>query len=202
MSTETTKLTQELAAKAKADATSIKKAIGSIASRSTKLQADIHNTALAAMAHCQTYGNATLVLDLYVALPNGQRRKALVKWVHAFSPIRVLDRKSDKDGPKVGVQKQDAKTFTPFNLDDAATTPYYDYMTEEQVSQFTVGEFDLSSILQKRYDRLIEGQVRGVVGIKYLEELKAVTSAATTLGIELTDSTEVIKAKVDTQLAA
>ena len=69
--------------------TEILKSIKSINARSAKLQRDIHAVAVECLQHAEAHGDATLMKSLYLALPTGQRREALLVWCNTYSPLRV-----------------------------------------------------------------------------------------------------------------
>lgn len=93
--------------------------IKTVCTSAARLQVRIHEIALECLQHAQEHGDATLINTLYRGLPTGQRTESLRVWVETYSPIRF---KSDGG---VGVLKAEAKAFTPYDLVNAETNPYY-----------------------------------------------------------------------------
>lgn len=102
------------------DGKKIDAGIASIAKRSAKLSADIHTYGVQALLHALTHSDPRKVDAILKALHKANRPEAFKVWVEANSPIRW-----NGDG-KIGMQKPDAKAFTPFNIDGANAKPYYE----------------------------------------------------------------------------
>lgn len=86
-----------------------------------KLNVLIHDTGMLILEHAKEHGDCTRALSLVKAMPASMRRTMLIQWIETFSPIRV--RFNDD---KVGMLKEKAKTYTPFDLKGAAATPFYE----------------------------------------------------------------------------
>lgn len=110
------KLTNE--AKPKVDA--LDKRIDAIVKRSNTLATDIHNVAVDCLKHAQEHNDPRKMDRLYSGLHRACRPEALKVWVQTHSPIRW-----NGDG-KVGMLKQTAKAYTPFNVPAAEASPYYE----------------------------------------------------------------------------
>ena len=99
----------------------IDSAIKRIITNSTKLNMLIHTTAMAIAEHAKEHGDCTRALSLVKAMPASMRRTMLVLWFNTYTPIRVV-----LANDKVGMLKDSAKTFTPFDLDAGNETPFFD----------------------------------------------------------------------------
>ncbi len=108
---------------------SIIRQINSVCRRATTLQTDIHNVAVRCMEHAEKHGDVSLMYKLFWGLPSGQRRKALLVWVEAFSPISI---NATDPNHKCGLLKEGVnKNYRPFNIEGAKATPYFEYSNEE-----------------------------------------------------------------------
>lgn len=113
------------------------KNVKTIATSGAKLDMLVHTTAVAGLLLIQNDGNVTRMDQLLAALPKGYRKQAFTLWVQAHSPIRW-----NGDG-KIGLQKADAKTFTPFNIEAAEQVPFWDFTQDD----IRVGKLSLDVIL-------------------------------------------------------
>ncbi len=119
------------------DGKTIDKKIAGIKTRSATLATDIHNVAVSCIAHCQEHRDATKAKRLVDALSKANRPETLKAWFMAYSPIRF-----NGDGD-VKLAKEGTKGYTPFDLDGAAKTPYYEKFREEDAAkQLAVGDVD------------------------------------------------------------
>lgn len=103
-----------------------------VATNSRKLNELIHDTAVQCMLHAQQHGDCTLMDNLVKSLHRGARVKALRIWVEDFSPIRW------NGDDKVGILNEKAKTYTPYQIEEAQAKPFYDYTTENQKQPLTL----------------------------------------------------------------
>lgn len=125
-----------------ASARSILALVAKIGKAANKLQVMIHTCAMQAMVHAQTYGDANPMGQLYLILPNGQRREALVDWVHANSPIVIRDK-----GKRIGITPADEKGFVAWNLEQAQAVPYYE---KDERALKPAGEYDPVKALEQK----------------------------------------------------
>jgi len=134
----------------------IQKNIKTIVTTGNKLNMLIHTTAVLVLEHAKEHGDCSTAKDLLNAMPASMRRTMLKLWFESYSPIRF----QMKDGVaiKVGMLKEAAKGFTPFNVDDARETPFF--TLAEQNPEGKVLDFDqimnLVKGLAKRIDKQIE----------------------------------------------
>jgi len=77
--------------------TAIEKAITSIKSAGTKLDAAIQVAGLSIIMHVDGCGDSTLADRLFNAMAKGSRRNALAEWLVTFGKMRVLDSKNKDD---------------------------------------------------------------------------------------------------------
>lgn len=132
--------------------------IAKISANASKLQEQIHFAGLNAMAHALQHGDATIMQALYNALPNGQRREALLVWCNKYSPIRVVQK-----GKKCGLLKEGVhKEYVPFDIEGAAASPYYN-LDEKNGFKLDVDSMNFKAIVMaalkqklKRLDKAIE----------------------------------------------
>jgi hypothetical protein len=131
--------------------------IKTIGVQSTKLQARIHEVACMCLAHAEQHGDATLAQALYNELPNGQRREAVLEWIHLYSPVRIRQK-----GEKVGILKDTNKDYRPFDMEGAEANPYW---TQDERSMFKLdaATLDFDTIVRaaligkiKKIDQAIE----------------------------------------------
>lgn len=174
-----------------ASASAISKSIKSIRTRSTKLQTDIHDCAVACLTHAMTFSDARPAKALYDALPKSQRREALYEWIQKYSPVRW----NNKTG-KCGLLKETAKTYNPFDIETATANPYWNL--EERALMHT-GNFDMETVLNREYRKLRSQEmaikefpdlIEVDEGFNIEAELKKCLVMAEVLDIELTEPTE------------
>ena len=106
----------------------IQKNIKSIVTSSAKLNVLIHTTAVLVAEHARPqadggHGDCSTAKDLINAMPASMRRTMLKLWFETYTPIRF----QMKDGlaVKVGMLKDTAKGFTPFDIEAGRETPFY-----------------------------------------------------------------------------
>jgi len=144
----------------------IQKNIKQITTSAAKLNMLIHTTGMLVIEHARPqadggHGDCSIALNLINAMPASMRRTMLKLWFETYSPIRF----QMKDGlcVKVGMLKDTAKGFTPFNVDDARENPFF--TLAEQNPEGKVLDFDaiLNMVkgLSKRIDKQVEeGKVK------------------------------------------
>ena len=140
--------------------TEILKSIKSINARSAKLQRDIHAVAVECLQHAEAHGDATLMKSLYLALPTGQRREALLVWCNTYSPLRVT-----QQGQNCGLLKKDSPKYVPFDIEAANANPYY-ALSERSIG-FKASPLDMEKILRKAWAKAIEVEILTERGIDY-----------------------------------
>jgi hypothetical protein len=162
----------------------IDKNIKLVATNGAKLNLLIHATAMLVVQHAKEHGDCTRALTLVKAMPASMRRTMLVLWFSTYTPIRVVD-KNDK----VGILKENAKGYTPWDLEGADATPFYDLA--EQNPEGKVLDFAalvaLVSRLSKQIDKKIE---EGKVEAADVESAKAISVAIAGLKFERVKPTD------------
>ena len=138
----------------------ILKSIKLISTRSAKLQRDIHAVAVECLQHAEAYGDATLMQSLYLALPTGQRREALLVWCNTYSPLRVT-----QQGQNCGLLKKDSPKYVPFDIESAIANPYY-ALSERSIG-FKASPLDMEKVLRKAWAKAIEVEILTERGIDY-----------------------------------
>jgi len=150
----------------------INKAITSIVARSTKLDGDIHATAIQTMMHAEKHGDCTLASRLVNTLGKSIRSKALIHWFETFSPLR----RSRKSGEFELVKNKAKRTW---HCAKAFDIPFYDLSNEKEpvkVSYDSVKK--LIESIAKRVDKAEdEGRIDGdVTKIKALLKAHKITA--------------------------
>jgi len=149
------------------DKAGIEKAIESVHNRGKKLDGDIQGAGLSILNHIQQYGEVSLAIKLFQALPKGSRRNALADWFMKFGKVTLnTDKASSKEFPFVFFKGGET------DLEGAAAMAWYDCKPEKEL----LVEFDV----QAKVMNLI-AQVR-----------KAVSS-----GIDLKGDTRMIQALLE-----
>lgn len=160
---------------------SLKKIDGNIRRITTngnKLNVLIHETALLIMAHAEEHGDCSRAKTLAFAMPASMRRTMLVEWFHTYSPIRIV-LKNDK----VGLLKDTAKGYVPFDLKAADATPFYE-MAEQNPEE---KEYDFAALMKmvERLSKTIEKKIEdGKVPADDIESAKAIARAVSGLKVE------------------
>ena len=153
----------------------IDKNIRSITTSAAKLNLLIHTTAMLVANHAKEHGDCTRALTLVKAMPASMRRTMLVLWFDTFTPIRVVE-KNDK----VGMLKETAKGYTPFDLDAGALTPFF-----ELADQHPEGAvYDFAKLVQmvQRISKQIEKKIEdGKVAAEDVESAKAIAAQVSAL---------------------
>lgn len=115
--------------------------------KDASIDTETHRAAMDCLAHAADTGDYTLIARLLgdVKTKGGEefgkgvrsRRLALIEWMTAFSPIRISG-----DGV-IGMLKEGAKTYKPFNLEGAEACPFY-AMPEEVKRRTANKPFDVA----------------------------------------------------------
>lgn len=115
----------------------IDKNIKAVTTSAAKLNQLIHTTAMMIVRHAapvaaggEGHGDCTRALALVKAMPASMRRTMLVMWFSTYTPIRVVD-KNDK----VGILKETAKDYTPWDLAGGELTPFFDLAEQNPEGQ-------------------------------------------------------------------
>lgn len=116
----------------------IDKAILSIGNRGKKLDADIQICGLSVLAHVEQHGDITLFTKLYMAMPAGSRRNAIVDWAVQFGKIDVNLNADKKERPFLFARGKRT------DLEAAMAKPWYECKPEKALDE----EFDFVAKLQ------------------------------------------------------
>lgn len=156
----------------------IDKNIRAITTSAAKLNMLIHTTAMMVATHAQEHGDCTRALTLVKAMPASMRRTMLVLWFNTYTPIRVID-KNDK----VGILKETAKGYTPFDLEAGNETPFFDLA--EQNPEAGVLDFDKLVALVARLGKTIDKRIDdGKVAEEDVASARAISAAISGLRFE------------------
>jgi hypothetical protein len=116
-----------------------------------KLNVLIHETAVLIANHAKEHGDCTRALTLVKAMPASMRRTMLIKWFDTFTPIRVL-----LAADKVGILKDTAKTFVPFDVEAGDAKPFYELAEETPEKEYS---FDKLVAMVEQLGKAIEKKV-------------------------------------------
>lgn len=169
------------------DIKTLNKRIKSIATRSKKLDADIHVTAVGCLTLAAECGNFTPCGDLVNAMGRSARREDIKAWFSYFSPVKFdADNKATK-------RKKSDELYREFDIDKAKATPFWELIQDKppQPVAFTdiVGRLwaGIKRAEQANEDGLYVGdfsqvealksQLASLTGIKGEEELAAMREA-------------------------
>lgn len=156
----------------------IDKNIRSITTSAAKLNMLIHTTAMMVASHAKEHGDCTRALTLVKAMPASMRRTMLVLWFNTYTPIRVVD-KNDK----VGILKENAKGYTPFDLEAGDLTPFFEIAEQNPEA----GVYDFAELVQmvQRIGKQIEKKVEeGKVAPDDVESAKAIARTVAGLSFQ------------------
>lgn len=125
--------------------------IKSVATNASKLNLLIHNTGILILEHAKEHGDCTRALSLVKAMPASMRKTMLVLWFSTYSPIRVME-KNDK----VGMLKDTAKGYTPFDIEAARETAFFDLAEQNPEKTY---DFKALVALVERLGKTIEKKI-------------------------------------------
>ena len=147
----------------------ITKAIGSIANRGKKLDADIQLAGLSVLSHIDQHGDITLANRLFDALPKGARRLALAEWYLAFGKlIPTTDKALIQAGQHFSYSKE--KTT---DMVGAEAMPWFDMKKEASVAE----AFDVQAEFQRLLSKIARAQKQGIE-LKNADKLEAILRLA------------------------
>lgn len=136
--------------------------IKTIAKTGAKLSALIHLTAVQALVWASSLdkdGNvrndARPMDQLLNALPKGTRVEGFKAWVYMFSPIRW------NGDEKVGVLKETAKTYKPYDIEGADACPFWEATKENEVKSLSPEA--LMALIKRETDKILSADAEGVV---------------------------------------
>lgn len=113
----------------------LRKAIKSVATSASKVNARIHVVAVSCFAHVRDHNDWTPAAMLLNALPTGTRVKALAYWFKYFSNGKLTFSKND-EGEYRGHLAKD-RNRNDFDVDNAWLTPFGDLTVEKSPSVLT-----------------------------------------------------------------
>ena len=136
--------------------------IARVRANSAKLNELIQSTAVGCIEHAMAHGDAEPAKNLVAAMPKSIRRAALVNWFTAYSPINIT---SNKGELKCSLRKNDAKAYTPFNVDGARANNWYEMpeLDKEDIptslADLNDGVINLVKRMEKRLadNKVVEG---------------------------------------------
>ena len=153
----------------------IDKNIASIVTSANKLNTLIHATAMLVASHAKEHGDCTRALTLVKAMPASMRRTMLVLWFETYTPIRVME----KNG-KVGMLKEAAKNYTPFDLEAGDLNPFYELAeTNPEGAVYDFAKLvEMVARIGKQIDKKIED---GKVAPEDIDSARAISAQVSAL---------------------
>lgn len=151
-------------------ASAILKAIASIQTRGKKLDQDIQDAGLSCLAHIDQHGDVGPMNRLYLALPAGSRKSALMDWAQTYGKVQPnLDAKSNKEAPFL----YDKAGST--DLQAASDKPWYKHKPEKPIEV----EFDLRGKILQLVKQAEKAQAKGtpIKGAELLLQLQTAAGA-------------------------
>lgn len=125
------------------------KLIVSIKGRGAKLDKDIHQAALSALAHHAQHGDSTIANRLLLAMPKSARANALLAWMLANDAM--LARNPSKDAAVIVVH--DKEGDNTFDVAAADATPFWEFKAVEGAKPFSFDAYMAS--LTKGLDKAL-----------------------------------------------
>ncbi|CAI3971326.1 hypothetical protein VAC51_00012 [Variovorax phage VAC_51] len=141
------------------------KLIVSIKGRGAKLDKDIHQAGLSALANHAQHGNTSLVNALLVAMPKSARANALMAWMLAMDPKLAKNPAKDATAPLVHAKDQQGE----FDASKADATPFWEFKVVEGGKPFSFDAYMAS---------LTKGIERAMAEATVTEEQKAILAKA------------------------
>lgn len=109
-----------------------------LATAGVKVNQTAHELGIQAMEHAAEHGDVRPMDTLYQAMQLGRlRAEGFRVWVETYSPIRW-----NGDG-KVGLAKPESKLFTPFDINTATNTPFWNL---EAAAERPIKDFSLEAL--------------------------------------------------------
>lgn len=153
------------------DTAALNKAIASIKTRGTKLQADMHTAAVSCLDHADKHGNVTPMRNLLDALPSMTRKNALKAWAEQFGKFVYNEETKTLDYAK------DKATTLQAAIDE----PFYQFSPEPEYKPL-----NMAAEIGKLMTRISNAQKHGetvnpdtIAVLQALKDGKAVTIADT-----------------------
>lgn len=129
----------------------IRTRIGSLRSTAASVQSEIHVLAVSCLAHIRDHGDWTLFTGLLDALPNGQRKQALVHWASVFSGKLVSFSAKPGEGYVGKLARGWESKKELFDIQGAFGTTFADLVAEKGYSTMTIAQV-LAYIKRKAND--------------------------------------------------
>lgn len=127
------------------DAGDLSKAIKSIATRSKKLDTDLHSVAVSALHHAFEHGSTAPMLNLLDAVGKSQRKGALKNWLDKFGCFMV------KESGTVGIDP--VKRKEGFKEAEACKTPFWE-LTADTDGNTPLSSADMVANFLKRLTKM------------------------------------------------
>lgn len=147
----------------------ITKFIKAIATSGKTLDDRIQLAAMSTINHAAEHGDVTLCCELFKAMPQGARSKALTDWFLMFGPVKVNRGKNAKELPFVLDRDK------VLNLEGANALPWYMCKVEKHPSE----EFDLLGALSSLIKRAEAAAKVGktIKGMEQIQTLRQMVGA-------------------------
>lgn len=157
-------------------AEAINKAIASIKSLSTKLDKDIHSTAVQCLAHAEAHGDFTLCGKLVAAMGQAARRQDMIVWFAQFGPVKI-----NKKTFEASMRRKHEDGYNPFDVETAERTPVWDLIADKPGR--LIGLSDVIGVLFSRRKSMLEAQENGLYVGDFEADLATVDAAIAATGV-------------------
>jgi len=121
----------------------LNKAIGSIASRSAKLDTDIHRAACSVLMHSAQHNDPDVATRLVAALGQSARKAGLMAWLCNYGAFTT-----DDNGNLAYVKERREQVMSDANMAAAIAEPFWSFSPEPKYHQFDLAKA-IASILKK-----------------------------------------------------
>ena len=166
-----------------------------ISTTGDKLNALVHEAAVMIAAHAKEHGDCTRALALVFAMPASVRRQKVIDWFALYTPIRVIP-KNDK----VGMLKETAKGYTPFDLEAGGETPWFklaELDPEEKLYDFDA----LVKMVERLAKQIVKKVEDGKVPAEDVKSAEAIASQISHLKLVRVNDNPVPAAKAENKVA-
>ena len=130
--------------------------IATLGADATKIQAQIHLSAVSTLAHIRDHGDTRGATQLLNALPNGTRVKALAQWYRHFSDGAMTLRQAP-DSKAWECKLAEKRVSEQFDVVAAEATTFADLTVERDPVTLTLDKFIKSLARTANNDDLFDG---------------------------------------------
>lgn len=147
------------------DLTALGKLIDGIKARGAKLDRDIHQAGVSALAHLKDHGDVGYCNRLFLALPKGARKAAMTSWLLAYGSLVANDKQDKATKPFVFAKDKETR------VEAAIADPWFDHKPDPDPNQVFDLQVMLQAVLKKAQDKANAG--KQVAHIELLAQVAA-----------------------------